>query len=124
MTEPGGPGASGHRWYARPVLFVADLNRSLSFYLDQLGFVKNWHSGDGTGTVCQVSRSECEIILCQDPTRQDKARLFIELTADGLEAFRRELAERSVPTRAIWWGYDTTQVSDPDGNELLFPMPD
>ncbi len=37
MNEHGAGGASDHRWYARPVLFVADLNRSLDFYLDQLG---------------------------------------------------------------------------------------
>jgi hypothetical protein len=37
---------------------------------------------------------------------------------------RRELAERSVPTKGAWWGYDTTQVNDPDGNELLFPVPE
>ena len=124
MTELGAHSASGHRWYARPVLFVADLTRSLRFYQDQLGFVKNWHAGDGTGTVCQVSRSDCEIILCQDAARRDKARLFIELTAEGLTDLRRELTERSVPTQAIWWGYDTTQVNDPDGNELLFPVPE
>jgi catechol 2,3-dioxygenase-like lactoylglutathione lyase family enzyme len=124
MTEHVVPSASGHRWYSRPVLFVADLNRALRFYVDQLGFEKNWHAGDGTGTVCQVSRSDCEIILCQDPARGDKARLFIELTADGLRDLRRELAERSVPTKATWWGYDTTQVNDLDGNELLFPVPE
>jgi catechol 2,3-dioxygenase-like lactoylglutathione lyase family enzyme len=124
MSEHMAPSTSVHRWYARPVLFVADLNRSRRFYLDQLGFVMNWHSGDGTGAVCQVSRSDCEIILCQDAARQDKARLFIELTAAGLGAFRRELADRSVPTKTIWWGYDTTQVNDPDGHELLFPVPE
>lgn len=113
-----------HRWYARPVVFVADLQRSLRFYIDQAGFKKDWHADDGKGTVCQVSRSECEIILCQDGNRRDKARLFIELTADGLTDFRRELAERSVPHKATWWGYDTTQVDDPDGNELFFPVPD
>jgi catechol 2,3-dioxygenase-like lactoylglutathione lyase family enzyme len=114
----------GHRWYSRPVLFVADVNLALRFYVDQLGFEKKWHSDDGRGTVCQVNRSECEIILCQDTARRDKARLFIELTADGLKEFRRELAERSVPSTETWWGYDSTQVSDPDGNELLFPVPD
>ena len=124
MTEHVVPSASGHRWYSRPVLFVADLNRALHFYVDQLGFEKNWHAGDGAGTVCQVSRSDCEIILCQDPARRDKARLFIELTADGLRDFRRELAERAVHSKATWWGYDTTQVDDPDGNELFFPVPD
>ena len=123
MTRDGESGASVHRWYSRPVLFVSDLNRSLRFYLDQLGFVKKWHSDDGAGTVCQVSRSDCEIILCQDVARHDKARLFISLTADGLQDFQRELSERSVPTKETWWGYDTTQVNDPDGNELLFPKP-
>jgi len=43
-----------HRWYARPVLFVADVNRALRFYVDMLGFEKRWHAGDGT--VCQVDR--------------------------------------------------------------------
>ena len=27
-------------------------------------------------------------------------------------------------TKTTWWGYDTTQVDDPDGNELFFPVPD
>jgi catechol 2,3-dioxygenase-like lactoylglutathione lyase family enzyme len=113
-----------HRWYARPVFFVADLDRALRFYVDGLGFRKDWHADDGRGTVCQVSRSECEIILCQETVRRDKARLFVELTAEGLSDLRRELAARSVPHTATWWGYDTTQVDDPDGNELFFPVPD
>lgn len=114
----------GHRWYARPVLFVADVNRAIRFYVDMLGFEKRWHSSDGAGTVCQVDRGECEIILCEDASRGDKGRLFIELTADGLADLRRELAERSVPMNDTWWGYDTLQVDDPDGNELFFPQPE
>ena len=113
---------TAHRWYARPVLFVADVNRTLSFYIDLLGFEKRWHEGDGAGKVCQVNRGDCEIILCEDSTRRDKARLFIELTPDGLTALRRELADRSVPNRESWWGHEVMQIDDPDGNELLFPL--
>jgi catechol 2,3-dioxygenase-like lactoylglutathione lyase family enzyme len=111
-----------HRWYTRPVFFVADVNRAIHFYVDMLGFEKSWHEGDGTGGVCQVNHSECEIILCQDATRKDKARLFISLTPEALEDLRREIAERSVPSRESWWGYDVLQIDDPDGNELLFPV--
>lgn len=111
-----------HRWYARPVFFVADVNRAIHFYVEKLGFEKRWHEADGAGTVCQVNRGECEIILCQDAVRTDKARLFIELTLDGLADFRRELLERSVPSKETWWGYDALQIHDPDGNELLFPV--
>ena len=121
MREGDGMTAA-HKWYARPVLFVADVNRSIEFYVDKLGFVKKWHEGEGAGTVCQVDRGECEIILCQSATRKDRARLFIELTREGLTNFRSELAERCVPTKETWWGYDSVQVDDPDGNELLFPI--
>ena len=124
MTEQAVRSQPVHRWYARPVLFVADVNRAIRFYVDMLGFEKHWHSGDGAGTVCQVDRGECEIILCEDATRRDKGRLFIELTADGLADLRREVIERSVPTKDTWWGYDSLQIDDPDGNELLFPHPE
>ena len=113
-----------HRWYTRPVFFVADVNRAIDFYVDMLGFEKSWHEGDGAGTVCQVNRGECEIILCADATRRDKARLFIELNTDELTTLRREVVERSVPSKETWWGYDALQIDDPDGNELLFPRPD
>jgi catechol 2,3-dioxygenase-like lactoylglutathione lyase family enzyme len=111
-----------HKWYARPVFVVADVNRSIQFYVEQLGFKKHWHEAEGKGTVCQVNRSDCEIILCQDAARSEKSRLFIELTADGLAELRSEIAERSVPTNMTWWGYDCIQIFDPDGNELLFPI--
>ena len=109
-----------HQWYSRPVLFVSDLQAALRFYIDKLGFKKKWHSADGT--VCQVDRGGCEIILSEDPARQDKARLFVELNRDGIDELRREVAERTVPTQSMWWGYDVIRISDPDGNELLFPL--
>jgi catechol 2,3-dioxygenase-like lactoylglutathione lyase family enzyme len=111
-----------HKWYARPVLFVSDLQVALGFYIDKLGFKKKWHAADGKGTVCQVDRGECEIILCEDSARRDKGRLFVELNRDGLDQLRREILERSVPTQKAWWGYDVIRIADPDGNELLFPL--
>lgn len=113
---------TSQQWYARPVLFVSDIQRALRFYLDTLGFTKKWHEADGKGSVCQVDRGGCEIILSEDPTRQGKARLFIELNQDGLDELRREVVERSVPTQKSWWGYDVIRIVDPDGNELLFPL--
>ena len=113
-----------HRWYTRPVLFVADVKRALGFYEGLLGFEKAWHEGDGEGQVCQVNRAECEIILCEDPDRKDRGRLFVSLTQDGIAQLRRELAARSIPNKKSWWGYDVIQIDDPDGNELLFPLPD
>ena len=113
-----------HRWYTRPVLFVADVTRALRFYEGLLGFEKAWHEGDGEGKVCQVNSAECEIILCENPDRKDRGRLFVSLIPDGIVQLRRELAERSIPSKESWWGHDVIQIEDPDGNELLFPLPD
>lgn len=124
MTEQTREEQFTHRWYTRPVLFVADIERALRFYTDMLGFEKAWHEGDGDGKVCQVNRAECEIILCEDSDRMDRGRLFVSLTRDGMAQLRRELIERSIPSRQSWWGYDVIQVDDPDRNELLFPLPD
>ena len=118
MTE----GQVAHIWYTRPVFFVADIGRSIRFYTEGLGFRKAWHEADGQGTVCQVDRGGCEIILCEDGGRRDKARLFVSLTREALAALRREIADGSVSTKKSWWGYDVIQIDDPDGNELLFPV--
>jgi catechol 2,3-dioxygenase-like lactoylglutathione lyase family enzyme len=124
MTENTTKDQTVARWYTRPVFFVTDVNRAASFYVDTLGFEKAWHSDDGSGNVCQVNHGECEIILCEDPARRDRGRLFIELTSEGFTNLRHEFVERSVPLKETWWGYDTIQVDDPDGNELFFPRPE
>ena len=46
MTEQAVRSQVVHRWYARPVLFVSDVNRAIRFYVDMLGFEKRWHSGE------------------------------------------------------------------------------
>jgi catechol 2,3-dioxygenase-like lactoylglutathione lyase family enzyme len=111
--------AASHRWYPRPVFFVADIGRAIDFYVGSLGFVKKWHEADGKGTVCQVDRGECEIILSQEAARKDRSRLFLELSREAVAQLLGELSERSVPTTKARWGYEVLRIEDPDGNELL-----
>lgn len=37
---------------------------------------------------------------------------------------RGEITERGIASRQSWWGYPVIPIDDPDGNELLFPLPD
>jgi catechol 2,3-dioxygenase-like lactoylglutathione lyase family enzyme len=112
-------GTNHHVWYARPVLFVSDVQRAIDFYVGRLGFEKKWHEADGTGSVCQVDRGGCEIILCEDTTRDDRGRIFLELSREGVDQLLEEVDQRSVPTKKSWWGYDVLQIEDPDCNHLL-----
>ena len=108
-----------HIWYMRPVFFVSDIQRAIGFYVDKLGFKKKWHEADGKGTVCQVDRGGCEIILCEDATRDERGRVFLELSRKGVDQLLKEVEERSIPTQKSWWGYDVLRIEDPDGNDLL-----
>lgn len=122
MMEQPAKEAISHRLYMRPVFFVSDVQRALGFYVGTLGFEKRWHEAGGKGKVCPVNHEECEIILCEDAARNDRGRLFVELTREGLDQLLRETVERSVPTQKSWWGCDVIRIDDPDGNELLFPL--
>lgn len=122
MGDRPSEGQIEHVWYTRPVLFVADIGRSIRFYTEGLGFRKAWHEADGKGNVCQVERRGCEIILCEHSSRVDRARLFVSLTREAIAELRREIADRPIPTKMSRWGYDAIQIDDPDGNELLFPV--
>jgi catechol 2,3-dioxygenase-like lactoylglutathione lyase family enzyme len=108
-----------HTWYMRPVFFVSDIQRAVVFYVGKLGFKKKWHEADGKGTVCQVDRGGCEIILCEDATRDNRGRVFLELSRMGVDQLLKEVEERSIPTQKSWWGYDVLRIEDPDGNDLL-----
>lgn len=104
---------------ARPVFSVKDVRRTSEFYTGALGFVKKWHKAEGHGTVCQVDRDDCEIILCQDANRSDRGRLVLELSKEGVDQLLREVEERSVSTQRVRWGYELLRIADPDGNELF-----
>jgi len=103
-------------WYMRPVFFVTDVKRAHDFYANKLGFKMKWQSPEGK--VCQVDREGCEIIL-EENQRNDRGRLFLSLSREGVNELLQEIAERSVKTDKTWWGYDVLQIKDPDGNELL-----
>ena len=112
-------------WYARPVLFVGDVERSIAFYTGQLGFAaSNSYAEGGKVLVGQVERDSCSLLLnCQQPEKTGRARVFISLDHDVFRALRAELEARGAPVKDGWWGYDTMIVEDPDGNELFFPDP-
>jgi len=120
-------------WFARPVLFVADIGRTVRFYVDRLGFTQSWlHEHEGEAAVAQVERQGCALIFSsQWPDKAGNGRMFISLnlnapdtaTSVGLDRLRAEFENRGVEVKDGWWGYGVLVVRDPDGNELWFNYP-
>ncbi len=119
-------------WFARPVLHVSDVEASLRFYVDRLGFTSPWrYDEDGRASVAQVERLGCALILSNRwPEKVGKGLIFISLNAEpdaqvtALDALRAEFEARGVPVKEGWWGYRLLVVDDPDGNQLFFNYPD
>lgn len=121
-------------WFARPVLHVSDVEASLGFYVDRLGFTSPWrYEEDGRACVAQVDRQGCAVILAdQWPEKVGKGLMFISMDVEpdtreaqiaALDALRAELEARGVPVKDGSWGYRLLVVDDPDGNQLFFNYP-
>ncbi len=112
-------------WFSRPVFFVADVDRSIAFYVEKLGFTPaSRYEEEGRALVAQVDREDCELLLnSQQAEKIGRGRMFISLDLEPLQALRTEWEGRGAPVEDGWWGYDTMIVRDPDGNELFFPYP-
>jgi catechol 2,3-dioxygenase-like lactoylglutathione lyase family enzyme len=121
-------------WFARPILNVADVEASLRFYVDQLGFTCPWRfDEDGRAYVAQVDRQGCALILAQTwPEKVGKGLMFISLNVEparreaataALDALRTELEAKGVAVKDGSWGYRLLVVDDPDGNQLFFNYP-
>src|SRR5882724_3218904 len=121
-------------WFARPVLHVTDVEASLRFYVDRLGFTSPWrYDENGRAYVAQVDRQGCALILaCTWPEKTGKGLMFISLNVEpqtheaavaALDALRAELEAKGVPVEGGSWGYRLLVVDDPDGNQLFFNYP-
>jgi catechol 2,3-dioxygenase-like lactoylglutathione lyase family enzyme len=118
-------------WFARPVLHVTNVEASLLFYINRLGFTSPWrYDEDGGAYVAQVERQGCALILAATwPEKIGKGLMFISLNVEperqvaALDALRAELEAKGVPVKEGWWGYRLLVVDDPDGNQLFFNYP-
>jgi catechol 2,3-dioxygenase-like lactoylglutathione lyase family enzyme len=113
---------------------VADVEASLRFYVDRVGFTSPWrYDEDGRAHVAQVDRQGCALILADTwPEKVGKGLIFIslnvepatpEVAAAALDALRAELEARGVSVNEGSWGYRLLVVHDPDGNQLFFNYP-
>jgi catechol 2,3-dioxygenase-like lactoylglutathione lyase family enzyme len=122
-------------WFARPILHVKDVEASLDFYRNLLGFTNPWrYDEEGRARVAQVDRQGCALILANNlvPEKVGKAVTFVSLNVESptpqnaaaaLDALRVELESKGVRVSDGSWGYRLLVVDDLDGNQLFFNYP-
>lgn len=110
----------------KPVLRIFDIAKALEFYIDWLGFTKDWEHryGENFPVYMQVSRQDISFHLSEHHGDAcPGAKVFIEYSGD-LSAYQQELSRKAYRhykpgLEEAPWGI-TMEVTDPFGNKLLF----
>ncbi len=106
------------------VLTVADVARSIDFYVRDLGCIECFRVGDPPDYAA-VERGALVVNLMpasRAPASLGQGRLHVVVTA--LDALHAEIAARGVaievPPTDFWYGLREFSLRDPDGNRLTF----
>jgi catechol 2,3-dioxygenase-like lactoylglutathione lyase family enzyme len=100
-----------------PILGVKDLQASISFYVDVLGFKVDWN----TATMASVSRDGRAIMLCEGD--QGQPGTWIWIGVEDIEPLFEELVAKDVTIRQRPTNYRFAyemRIEDPDGHVLRF----
>ena len=114
---------------ARPVFYVSDGEKSLSFYTEKLGFDLHWnYAPQGRAFVFEVGLLGIQLILNETEdwttSRVGQGRVFVGIGDDQYDAFRKHVESHGIRMEVVLWGEPTLLVRDPDGNWITFWLPD
>jgi catechol 2,3-dioxygenase-like lactoylglutathione lyase family enzyme len=99
-----------------PVFRVKDVDASISYYRDSLGFQLRWRAGDGFAC---VARDKCAIFLTND--NQSQPRMWIWIGVEDVRPLHNRYVASGAkirnPPNNFEWALEM-QVEDLDGNVL------
>jgi catechol 2,3-dioxygenase-like lactoylglutathione lyase family enzyme len=114
------------QWTSSTLVFVRDVETSIGFYVDELGFTLNMrYEEEARAKVAGVSRGDgCALLLTsQWPDKVGTAVLYTALDAAEFATLRADLEAKGTALEEGFWGKPLMVVEDPDGNQLYFPLP-
>lgn len=118
-----------------PFLWVTDMDKTLPFYVDGLGFEIE-HKWDDKGKIrwCWLQRDDVALMLQEDWKEGPNKKVYSGQRGEGVSlcvkcrdalAFQEEVAARGIATQEpfegnnLWW----VNIVDPDGYVLTYQSP-
>ena len=115
---------------SRCALAVRNLKESTQFYIDVLGFRRDF--GDGSAGWSFLSRDNFKVRLGECPDEKSASELgdhayFVYLTVEGLDELYQELSARGAEVLSEPedqpWGLREFSIRTPDGHRIRFGEP-
>jgi len=116
----------------QPLLTVQDIQRSIAFYRDQLGFnLKGQAENEGEVFWCSMERDGVTIMLQQEEDEDGPAEgrgrgVSFYFLCEDADAIYAELLSRGLklaPPAVAYYGMKQVVVPEPDGYSLCFESP-
>jgi catechol 2,3-dioxygenase-like lactoylglutathione lyase family enzyme len=107
-----------------PILCVSDVEASIGYYVDRLGFALqfSWGEEREPPSFAGVARDGFEVFLCLDG--QGRPGTWFAVWVDDVDALHAEYVERGADIRRapvdLPWGVREMNVIDPDGHRIRF----
>lgn len=102
-----------------PILNVKNVSASIDYYVNKLGFKKNWAMGDPP-TFASVGRGKVNIFLCQGA--QGKPGMWMSIFMKDVDALYEEYQQSGAiitePPMNFPWEHREMLVEDLDGHRL------
>jgi uncharacterized glyoxalase superfamily protein PhnB len=115
---------------SRSVLAVRNLEESTRFYMDVLGFQRDF--GDGSDGWSFLSRDNFKVMLGECPDEKPASELgnhsyFVYLIVEGVDRLYQEFSERGAEMtsrpKSQPWGLREFGLRTPDGHRINFGEP-
>jgi catechol 2,3-dioxygenase-like lactoylglutathione lyase family enzyme len=113
-----------------PVLLIADVERSVEYYRDRLGFRCDVHGDPPDFVVAERDAAVILMALCREPERIVPNWKIVDMVwnafirVDDVEAVYAEVQERGAPIDYTLYdapsGFREFGVQDPDGHDIAF----
>lgn len=123
-----------------PLLQVSDMNKSVEFYTNKLGFEEKWRDGDD---FVILSRDGCDLFLGQKQTKVDLRNVTARAKPDGFASYDLHFHCAVGAADSLWdeftkagvdipekdgpitreYGIRDFTVIDPDGYAIVFGSP-
>lgn len=102
-----------------PILWVNDIQASLAFYEQTLGFKRDWGGDAATSMIASVSRDDCPIMLFERGQGNPGAWIWVgvEDVQPLYELYRSRGVKIILPLSNFWWALEM-RIEDLDGNVL------
>ena len=102
-----------------PILWVRDIQASLAFYEQTLGFTRDWGGDDASSIIASISRDDCHLMLFERGQGNPGtwAWVGVEDVQPLYELYRSRGAKIILPPSNFRWALEM-RVEDPDSNVL------